>query len=166
MTSLATKVKTALLTVALVAAQIATAAQVDEIAEKNKRIIADAFETWENGTYIFNDILVPNVSWTIHGSGSVAGTYTDLETFLEQAAKPLTSRFSAPLVPEVHSIWAVENTVIVRFDGRATTTSGAPYQNQFLWIFRMEDGYVVEAEAFLDLVAYENVVRNNDPRTD
>jgi hypothetical protein len=38
----------------------------------------------------------------------------------------------------------------IRFDGTATTTSGAPYANQFVWIFRMEDGVVVEAEAFLD----------------
>nr|WP_246763299.1 hypothetical protein [Rhizobium sp. 007] len=54
--------------------------------------------------------------------------------------------------------------VIIRFDGTATTTSGAPYRNQFVWIFRMKDGSVVEAEAFLDLVAYQQVVENNEPR--
>jgi hypothetical protein len=31
----------------------------------------------------------------------------------------------------------VGDTVIVRFDGRATTTSGAPYRNQFVWIVRL-----------------------------
>ncbi|GAA5233730.1 hypothetical protein [Verticiella sediminum] len=46
----------------------------------------------------------------------------------------------------------------------ATTTSGAPYRNQFVWIVRMEDGSVVEAEALLDLVAYQALVNNNEPR--
>ncbi|MCX5493944.1 hypothetical protein OSH11_04480 [Kaistia dalseonensis] len=41
---------------------------------------------------------------------------------------------------------------------------GAPYRNQFLWMFRMKDGLVIEAEAFLDLVAYQQVVENNEPR--
>lgn len=64
----------------------------------------------------------------------------------------------------MHHIWAVGDRVIIRFDASATTTSGAPYRNQFVWIFRMEGGSVVEAEAFLDLVAYQQVVDNNEPR--
>ena len=51
----------------------------------------------------------------------------------------------------------------IRFDGAATTTSGAPYTNQFVWIFKMQDGRAVEAEAFLDLVAYQEVIDNNEP---
>nr|WP_245476814.1 hypothetical protein [Bradyrhizobium sp. Leo170] len=31
-------------------------------------------------------------------------------------------------------------------------------------LFKMKDGSVVEAEAFLDLVAYQQVVDNNEPR--
>ncbi len=45
-----------------------------------------------------------------------------------------------------------------------TTTSGAPYRNQFVWIFRLRDEIVVEAEAFLDLAAYQQVVDNNQLR--
>jgi ketosteroid isomerase-like protein len=64
----------------------------------------------------------------------------------------------------VRSIYAVGNTVLIRFDGSATTTSGEPYRNRFLWMFRMKDGLVVEAEAFLDLVAYQRVIETNEPR--
>ncbi|WP_299084873.1 nuclear transport factor 2 family protein [uncultured Ruegeria sp.] len=165
MTSPAIKLKTALLCVALITAQIATAAQSPRDTAENEHIIANAFQTWESGTYIFSEILAPDVRWTIHGSGPVAGTYTDMETFVSQAAAPLTIRLATPLVPEVHDIWAVGDTVIIRFDGSATTTSGALYENQFVWIFRMENGLVTDAEAFLDLVAYEVVVQNNEPRS-
>jgi hypothetical protein len=54
--------------------------------------------------------------------------------------------------------------MVIRFDGAATTTSGAPYRNQFVCIFHQRDGVVTEAEAFLDLFADQHVVENNAPR--
>lgn len=67
-------------------------------------------------------------------------------------------------MPEVRHIFPDGDFVVVRFNGSATTTLGSPYRNQFVWIFRMKDGSVIEAEAFLDLVAYQQVVDNNEPR--
>jgi uncharacterized protein len=133
---------------------------------QNEEIVRNAFDTWTEGTYIFDQILAPDVVWTIHGSGPVAGTYTSMEDFVKRASVPLVSRLATPLIPEVHDLWAIGDTVIIRFDGSATTTSGAPYVNQFVWIFRMENGLVTEAEAFLDLMAYEEVVKNNAPRSE
>ncbi|WP_205910802.1 nuclear transport factor 2 family protein [Paroceanicella profunda] len=133
---------------------------------RNEALVRAAFDRWATGGSVFDGLLAPDVRWTIHGSGPVAGTYESRDSFVEDASVPLFSRLSSPLVPDVHAIWAVEDTVIVRFDGAATTTSGAAYENQFVWIFRMEHGQVVEAEAFLDLVAYQQVVENNEPVTE
>jgi uncharacterized protein len=137
-----------------------------QTAARNEAVVAAAFDTWKQGGNVFAELLAPDISWTIHGSGPVAGTYTGIEDFSTRAALPLTSRLAGPLVPEVHGIWAAGDTVIVRFGASAVTTSGAPYTNQFVWIFRMEDGKVTRAEAFLDLVAYQEVVRNNAPWTE
>ncbi|MQY46198.1 nuclear transport factor 2 family protein [Rhizobiales bacterium RZME27] len=131
---------------------------------RNKTIVAEAFEKWRSGTYVFAALLAPDVVWTIHGSSPVAGTYRSQDDFIAQASLPLTSRLATPIVPEVRNIYSVGDTVIIRFNGTATTTSGAPYRNQFLWMFRMKDGLVTEAEAFLDLMAYQQVVENNEPR--
>jgi ketosteroid isomerase-like protein len=135
------------------------------IEQQNKSIVQAAFDKWREGTYIFAELLAPDVVWTIHGSGPVAGTYRNQEDFIEKASRPLVSRLATPILPEVHNIFADGDTVIIRFDGTATTTSGAPYRNQFVWIFEMKDGLVVNAEAFLDLVAYQRVVDNNEPRS-
>lgn len=135
------------------------------IEQRNRAIVEAAFEKWRGGTYVFGDLLAPDVVWTIHGSGPVAGTYRNQKDFIEQASLPLTSRLATPVVPEVRDIFADGDTIIIRFDGSATTTSGAPYSNQFVWIFQMKDGLVVKAEAFLDLVAYQQVVDNNAPRS-
>lgn len=131
---------------------------------RNEAIVREAFERWAVGSGNVFDLLSPDVRWTIHGSGPVADTYHGVEDFVQRGSVPLVSRLASSLTPEVHHIWAVEDRVIVRFDASATTTSGAPYRNQFVWIFRMEDESVVEAEAFLDLVAYQEVVDNNEPR--
>ncbi|ETR77586.1 hypothetical protein X566_08005 [Afipia sp. P52-10] len=135
-----------------------------EIEAQNEAIVRQAFEGWGAGRGNVFDLLSPNARWTIHGSGPVAGTYVGVEDFVQRASAPLVSRLASPLRPDVHHIWAAGDRVIIRFDASATTTSGAPYRNQFVWIFRMEDGSVVEAEAFLDLAAYQKVIDDNQPR--
>ena len=133
-------------------------------AERNRETVRRAFEAWAAGESVFDRLLADDIVWTIHGSDPVAGTYTDRETFVERAAQPLVSRLQTPVKPEVHAIWAEGDTVIVRFDGSAKTTSGGRYENQFVWIFQMEDDVVTRAEAFLDLAAYRKVVENNPVR--
>jgi ketosteroid isomerase-like protein len=63
----------------------------------------------------------------------------------------------------VHHVWTSGDRVIVRFDASTTTTSGARYSNQFVWILKLDQGRVVEGEAFLDMEAYRDVLDNNDP---
>lgn len=148
------------------AAPVLAASEVAATETSNTAVVRSAFEAWAAQTGSVFDILAPDVAWTIPGSGPVAGTYIGRQSFLQDASLPLVNRLATPIVPEVHHIWAADDRVIIRFDGTATTTSGAPYENQFVWIFRMEDGVVVEAEAFLDLIAYQNVVENNELRAD
>lgn len=133
---------------------------------RNEAVVRQAFDNWGKGGNVFAELLAQDMTWTIHGSGPVAGTYSGIKAFVEGAAAPLVSRLATPIVPKVHGIWAVGDIVIIRFDGSATTTSGVPYANQFVWIFRMANGVVTEAEAFLDLEAYQAVVDNNVPRAD
>lgn len=158
-----------LLTSALATVMVPARAQTPppdpEITSRNEAIVREAFAGWAAGGNVF-EILAPDVTWTIHGSGPVADTYNGVGDFVQRGAVPLTSRLAEPLVPEVHNIWAVGDTVIIRFDASSTTTSGNPYNNQFVWILRMEGGVVTKAEAFLDLVAYQEVVDNNEPRDD
>lgn len=143
----------------------ATPARADASATaRNETIVRDAFQRWAAGENVFQHLLAPDIVWTIPGSGPVARTYRGMNDFVENASMPLVSRLATPLVPQVQRIWAVEDRVMIRFNATATTTGGHPYRNQFVWFFRMKEGKVTEAEAFLDLAAYEQVVANNMPR--
>jgi uncharacterized protein len=146
-----------------VSAQAQTPCAGGDKTSRNGAIVRAAFEDWANGGNVFR-ILAPNVTWTIAGSGPVAGAYHGIEDFTQRASRPLVSRLAAPLRPVVQNIWAVDDTVVIRFNASSVTTAGHPYSNQFVWIFRMRDGLVVEAEAFLDLVAYQAVIDRNAPR--
>lgn len=104
-------------------------------------------------------MLSPDVTWTIKGTSPVAGTYRGREAFMTQAVAPFTARLSSPVRPTVRDIWAEGNDVIVHWDGTATAADGMPYSNSYVWIFRMANLRAVEVIAFLDLVAYDDVIR-------
>lgn len=141
-------------------------ANTPDVTARNHEIISQAFTDWAERGGPFTRVLSPDIEWTVHGSGPYARTYNGVESFAKDASAPLLSRLAGPLVPNVHHIWAVDDKVIVRFDGSAKTTSGGSYNNKFLWVLTMKDGKAVKAEAFLDMVAYQTVVDNNTPRAE
>jgi uncharacterized protein len=129
----------------------------------NEHTVRQAFDAWSAGTgHVFN-LFAPDIRWTIAGSGSFTGTFIGMDAFQTRAAAPLVDRLAAPLKPRVHHVWTADDRVIVRFDASSTTTSGAPYSNQYVWILRFDGGRIVEGEAFLDMAAYRDVVDNNEP---
>lgn len=59
----------------------------------------------------------------------------------------------------MRDIWAEGDTVAVQWDGEGQARDGRPYRNSYVWIFRMRAGRVQAANAFLDLPAYDDVLR-------
>jgi ketosteroid isomerase-like protein len=132
----------------------------DATTERNRQFIAQAFEQWAaGGATFFQDVLAPDVTWTIKGTSPAAGTYRGRDAFMTQAVAPFAARLATPLRPTVRNIWADGDDVIVHWDGTATAADGVPYNNSYVWIFRMANLRAVEVIAFLDLVAYDEVIR-------
>lgn len=128
--------------------------------ERNRRFIAQAFEQWsKGGRTFFQDVLPSDVVWTIKGTSPAAGTYHSRQDFMDRAVKPFADRMATPVRPTVKDIWADGDDVIVHWDGVGTAADGAPYNNSYVWIFRMADQRVTEVIAFLDLVPYDDVIR-------
>lgn len=134
--------------------------------ETNRAFIAKAFDAWAaGGTGFFNDVLSPDVVWTIAGSSPHAGTYRGREALVRRAVMPLTSRLATPIRPTVRQLWADGDHVIVHWDGTATAADGVAYRNSYVWILRMAQRRAVEVTAFLDMNAYDEVVRRVPART-
>lgn len=140
---------------AQVAAETATSQ-----ASRNKTLVSAAFQRWsDGGTDFFTEMLAPDVVWTIEGSGPSAGRFEGRETFIRRAVRPFVTRLSTPVRPVETEVWADGDHVIIRWEGEAVAGDGAPYENSYVWIFRMADDRAVEVTAFLDLVPYDDVLR-------
>jgi uncharacterized protein len=121
------------------------------IEQRNKATVQQSFDQWRNGTGSVFDLLAPDVTWTITGTGATAGTYRSRQALLDQVVSPTSARLSTPIVPTVRGIWADGDMVIVLWDGEATARDGRAYRNTYTWYFRMKDDQVIEAIAFLDM---------------
>jgi ketosteroid isomerase-like protein len=131
---------------------------------ENRLAVERAFEAWEGGRdggpY---DLLAPDARWTITGNSVAAGTYDSRAEFLSQVIRPFNARMSTPLAPRVHAIYADGDMVIAYFDASATVRDGGRYDNTYTWFLRMRDGAVVEAVAFFDSIAFDDLWRRVQP---
>jgi hypothetical protein len=68
-------------------AQSTTAPAVGQNSNTNREIIRAAFEAWAaGGSTFFEDVLAPDVRWTILGSGPTARTYVGRDNFVREAS--------------------------------------------------------------------------------
>lgn len=133
------------------------------IEQRNKEIVQQHFDDWRNGTGNVFDLLAPEATWTITGTGATVGTYRKQE-LLDQVVNPTSARLSSPIVPTVRGIWADGDMVIVLWDGAAIARDGQPYHNTYTWFFRMQDGKAIEAIAFLDMQEFNDLWARVSPR--
>lgn len=133
--------------------------------ETNREIVRRAFEEWARGGEDFFDLLSPDVTWTIMGSGPSARTYRGKQRYIEAAVEPLLARLSEPILPHLLELWAVQETVIARWDQDTATRDGKQYRNSYAWFFKMRDDKVIEVTAFLDLPAYDALIAGGERAT-
>jgi ketosteroid isomerase-like protein len=140
-------------------AEATTAQQTASEAQRNRQIVTAAFDRWAaGGSDFFSEMLAPDVVWTIEGSGPSAGTYRGRDDFIARAVRPFASRMSVPVRPVFKRVWAEGDHVIINWAGEGVARDDRPYQNRYVWIFRMAGGKAVEVNAFLDLTAYDDVL--------
>ncbi|MDB5610156.1 MAG: hypothetical protein JWP25_7056 [Bradyrhizobium sp.] len=157
-----------LLTFATVAAlhavadsQPAFAANDAGVTAANKRKVEAALTAWKNGTGNIADLLSDDIRWTIVGNTPASGTFVGKTDLLEKVLKPFGARFSAsadkfrPIA--IKGIYGDGDIVVAFFDGKGTANDGKPYANTYAWFLRLKDGLVVDATAFFDSMAFNEL---------
>lgn len=129
-------------------------------AQGNKEAVGKAFAAWAaGGQTFFDDMLAPNVVWTIKGSSPTARVLRGKQELIDGAVTPLSTRLQRQIRPTIRNLWADGDHVIIEWDGEAVAKDGKPYRNSYLWIFRMQGGRAIEVTAYLDLAPYDDVLR-------
>lgn len=136
---------------------VAPSKAVAQSADQNKSIVAQSFADWKAGNGSPFDLLAENESWTIEGRSAASGTYPSKEAFLRDVIRPFNARMAIGIKPAVRTMTAESDRVVVLFDAAGTARDGKLYRNSYAWFFRMEDGRVVEANAFFDAIAFDDL---------
>jgi ketosteroid isomerase-like protein len=132
----------------------ATSAQT---AAENRALVEERFEAWTAGTGSPFDLLADQASWTIEGHSVASKRYPTKEDFLREVIRPFNARMAVGITPSIRSITAEADRVVILFDAAGMARDGKPYANSYAWFFRMEDGRVVEANAFFDAPAFNDL---------
>lgn len=127
----------------------------------NREKAEKAFRDWHDGTGSIGsitDLLADGLRWTIVGRSQAAKTYDSKEQFIGEVLRPFGARFSRPLRPvAVRGVYADGDTVVVVWDGEGTRLDGKPYENTYAWFMKFREGQVVEATAFFDSIAFDEL---------
>lgn len=125
--------------------------------EHNRALVMAGMQAWADGTGSPYDLLADNARWTITGNSLAAKTYPSKAAFISEVIQPFNARMRERLIPSVHRAYADGDTVIVHFDAEGTARDGEPYRNTYAWILRLEKGRIVEAHAWFDSIAFDDL---------
>ena len=124
----------------------------------NRESAEKAFRDWQDGAGYITDLLADDLQWTIVGRSQVTETYHSKEQFVGEVLQPFGARFSEPFRPvTIRGVFADGDTVVVLWDGVGTRLDGKPYENTYAWFMRFQEGLVVEATAFYDSIAFNEL---------
>lgn len=131
----------------------------------NMALVEEKFAAWVVGTGSPFDLLAENAIWTITGNSAVSKIYTNRNAFLAEVIQPFNARLSVGLKPTIRHLYADGDTVIAFFDGAGVAKDGHPYTNTYAWFMRFDGEKVIEAAAFFDSLAFNELWRRVDPET-
>ncbi|HEY8508409.1 MAG TPA: nuclear transport factor 2 family protein [Steroidobacteraceae bacterium] len=123
-----------------------------------RTLVENAFKAWREGTGGPYDLLADNVSWIVTGRSKAAKTYPSKESFMSEVIRPFNARMRARLIPTtLHELVVDGERVVVRFDAAGTAIDGKPYSNTYAWFLTVRDDKIVNAVAFFDSIAFDDL---------
>lgn len=136
--------------------------------DDNLAAVTAAFDRWIDGSAPITDLLAPDLTWEIAGRSLVAGRYTSRQQFVDDVLAPFGARFAAGerfRPTHIRSSLADDDTVLIVWDGRGIANDGIAYENTYAWVMRLADGLVIDATAFFDSIAFDDLWTRVAPAT-
>ncbi|WP_309091247.1 nuclear transport factor 2 family protein [Phenylobacterium sp.] len=132
----------------------------------NALLVSQKFDAWRDGSGGPYDLLDEKARWTITGNSLAAKTYPNREAFMREVIRPFNARMAKPLSPTIRRLYTEGDTVVVFFDAVGVARDGKAYENTYAWFLRMQHGRIVEAHAFFDSLAFDDLWRRVAPVAD
>ena len=126
-------------------------AQFGSKAEANKQLMQGVFKELAGGnSKPFVEALAPDVRWTVSGTSEWAGTYSGKDAVLKEFLGPIFQQFATRYTNTARRMTAEGDFVVVECRGEVTTLGGRPYNNEYCWVCRIENGKISELTEYMD----------------
>ena len=119
--------------------------------EANRRLLHEIYDGLAAGSSrLFLDHLSHEVVWTVKGRTPWSRTYRGRETVLNELLRPLRARLADRYRAAARRILADGEYVVVEARGDCVTTSGMRYDNEYCFVYRLQDGRISEVVEYMD----------------
>lgn len=125
----------------------------------NRQLIQRVFEEMATGnSRPFVELLAEDASWTVKGRTPWSRTYRGKAAILTDLLGQLRARLADRYRATAERVLADGDYVVVQATGQATTRAGAPYNNEYCFVYRMQDGLIKEVTEYLDTELVTNAL--------
>jgi ketosteroid isomerase-like protein len=120
-------------------------------ARENKQLMQQIVEELSKGNpELFVASMADDFRWTITGTTKWSKTYEGKQSVLGELLGPLRARLNGRIKTTAHCLIAEGDFVVVEARGSNTTNSGAPYNNNYCFVFRLFDNQLKEVTEYCD----------------
>jgi uncharacterized protein len=131
--------------------------------ETNKAVVQRIYAAMKTGDRsVFGEAVSPDYSWRLAGHSSWSRNFEGQTTVHRDLLKPLFARFATEYRAKLTRVIGEGDIVVAEVRGDVTTIEGERYDNEYCFIFRFENGLIVEITEYCDLDLIERVLGSYD----
>jgi len=134
-------------------------ARIQTNTEANRQLITAVMDALSRGERApFGAAMHEEAVWIMKGATAWSGTYRGRAEIAARLLTPLFAQFTGQYRNRPVRILADGDFVVVECEGEVMTRSGAPYNNQYCYIFRLEGGLIRELTEYMDTALVDRVL--------
>jgi ketosteroid isomerase-like protein len=118
----------------------------------NKQVVLDTLAALAAGDYPrMLSHLSEDIRFYVIGSTPYSGLFVGRQALLDEVLLPMgRQRDAGGFAEEIIHILGEGDLVVTESRGRKTTAEGRPYNNEYLFIYRLHEGRIAEWRCYLD----------------
>jgi uncharacterized protein len=127
--------------------------------QTNKQTVERIYAALETGDRtVFGDAVSPDYSWRLAGCSTWSRKFEGQESVRRDLLSPLFARFATNYTARLLRAVGDGDIVIAEVVGDVMTTDDTRYNNEYCFVFRFENGLIVEITEYCDTDLIERVL--------
>jgi uncharacterized protein len=120
-------------------------------AAENKQLMQDIFaELAQGNSRQMVESMADDFRWIITGNTKWSRVYDSKQTVIKELFGALRATLEGKISTAAHRFIADGDFVVVEARGNNITRNGKPYNNEYCYVFRLEEGKLREMKEYLD----------------